>query len=242
LPLDGTSAMVLEIKPMAKKISGPVVFGAGSAATPRIDGDLLRIDHASGMPGAEESLGVLLPEELTVKGMKLNGRDEAYTQTGRYIDIRASFSGVPFSQGQDVRLSASANSDVFTGQFTVPGRILRQLASRKLSWPVPWDKADYETTWLVPERLLLYAQFAEPQQRDEVHLQIDGKVVNLEKAYSSVRVHEPSFVGWYADLSGISPDIVHDVRIQLPATAVSRFQGLFFDNVEAEWTEEIVSR
>jgi hypothetical protein len=66
--------------------------------------------------------------------------------------------------------------------------------------------------------------------------------VNLRKAYSSVRVHSASFVGFYADISEIKPDVEHSLEINLSELAGGSFQGLFFDNVEPEYTEALSIR
>ena len=49
-----------------------------------------------------------------------------------------------------------------------------------------------------------------------------------------------TFVGWYADVSALAPDVPHAFEVRLPALAPGRIQGLFLDNVEAELTSEIV--
>jgi hypothetical protein len=126
------------------------------------------------------------------------------------------------------------------GSFTIPGRVFEQLARRRARWPIRWTREDLETTWLVPERLLLFVQMAEPKDEMVVSLKLDGRPLELKRAYSSVRVHGPSFVGWYADLSQIAPDREHSVELWLPLTLrPGQFQGLFFDNVETEYTDSV---
>ena len=46
-------------------------------------------------------------------------------------------------------------------------------------------------------------------------------------------------MGWYADVSALDPDRTHSVRLTLPKLADGRFQGVFFDNVENEYTDQL---
>jgi hypothetical protein len=126
-----------------------------------------------------------------------------------------------------------------TGSFVVPDRIMQQLARRQESWPIPWTKEDYQTTWLAPERLLLFVQFAEPEDTMNPRMLLDGSPFELTRAYASVREHPESFVGFYADLSRLTPDTSHTVRLTLPTLDPGRFQGVFFDNVETEYTTQL---
>jgi hypothetical protein len=70
-------------------------------------------------------------------------------------------------------------------------------------------------------------------------LRFDGQEVPLEKAYSSVRTHSLSFVGFYADVSKLQPDREYQVDLRVPDLRPGQLQGLFFDNVETEYTGEI---
>ena len=68
---------------------------------------------------------------------------------------------------------------------------------------------------------------------------LDGQPLQLTKAYSSVRVHQASFVGFYADLTNIQAEVKHEIRLKLPPLTPGQFQGVFFDNVETEDTQEL---
>jgi hypothetical protein len=83
----------------------------------------------------------------------------------------------------------------------------------------PLDPGDYQTTWLVPSRLLLFVQFAGRRDSMNESAPLDEKPLVLKPAYSSVHVHAASFVGFYADLSGITPDVRHTIKLQTPETA-----------------------
>ena len=94
--------------------------------------------------------------------------------------------------------------------------------------------------WTAPHRLLLFVNVAEPVDGMRVTLTIDGKPVALTRAYTSAHPQAVgnTFVGWYADVSALEPEKPHAFEIELPPLAPGQFQGLFLDNVEAEYTEE----
>jgi hypothetical protein len=238
LPMHGTTAMVFEIEPFDNVESAPVVYNAGERATARLNEGALNIEHASGEPGTENEIGVLLPTDAKVLALTLSGAKSNFTQYGRYILINAKFGGAQFTQAQQVALK-SADDGSLAGSFTIPARIHAQLNQREADWPIPWTGEDYSTTWLAPQRLLLFLQFAEPSGNLNPTLTIDGHEVELKKAYSSVREHAESLVGFYADVTSLAADTLHRVVLKIPSQSTSRFQGAFFDNVEPQFTESI---
>lgn len=245
LRLEGTSATVLQLVPTADLASEIVVFGASSvdpahSVQSTFDGEILKIDHAAGEIGTQAEVSALLPREGQVKQLQINGQKVPFVQHGKYISARVKFAGAAFSHSQQVSLKEEADGS-FTGIFQVPSRIKSQLARRRDSWPIPWTKEDYDTTWLVPERLLLFLQVAEPSDTTPVKIEMDDSPLQLQRAYTSVREHPESFVGWYADLSQVDPDRAHTVRLSLPKMEPGRFKGLFFDNVEGEFTEHLAN-
>ncbi|MDQ2944406.1 MAG: hypothetical protein M3Y27_00400, partial [Acidobacteriota bacterium] len=243
LGLDGTSATVLEIEPAPDTVQQSVVFGsAGTKGQPELkpvlDNGVVRLEHVSGEPGTLQELGVLLPDQTIVRRIIVNGKSVPFAQNGAYVSSSIRFAGIRFAHSQQVDLTGGANGN-FTGRFAVPQRIFERLATVEKAWPVHWNTDDYKTTWLVPSRLLMFIQFAEPKDTMKVSMMLDGAPLELTKAYSSVRAHGPSFVGFYADLSRIKPEAAHAVALQLPLGATGQFQGVFFDNVEPELTEQI---
>ena len=64
-------------------------------------------------------------------------------------------------------------------------------------------------------------------------------MVELRKAYSAVRAVRSTFVGFYADVSSLAADRPHRVELRLPALAPGQFRGLYFENVEPEYTSVI---
>jgi hypothetical protein len=241
LTLDGTSATVFEITP-APALSEPIVINAisdgPSSPSARLTNGTLVLTHAAGEPGSQQEIGVLLPDSSAVRKMTLNGEDVQPAQAGRYVSTKVRFAGRRFRQAQEITLSPDAEGRLH-GSFLVPQEILAQLEARKKAWPIPWTKEDYETTWLAPERLLLFIQIAEPDDAMKIAATLDGRPLALSRAYTSTRVHGPSFVGLYADLSKIAPDVQHSFRLELPHLKPGQFQGVFFDNVQPRLTHAL---
>jgi len=71
---------------------------------------------------------------------------------------------------------------------------------------------------------------------------VDGRPVDLLKAYASVRAVPRNFLGFYADISLLTPDRDYKLDLELPpGLKAGRFQGVFVENVETEYTTEIVN-
>lgn len=241
--LDGTSATVFKIQPLVASLKAPLpvnAFAEPSKAPPSatVDHGKLKLEHVSGEPGTSVEIGALLAANSPIQRMTVNGRALPHQQHGRYVFTHVSFAGTRFAQAQQIDL-AEGSGGAYTGTFVVPERICAQRKIIEQAWPIEWRPEDYQTTWLVPKRLLLFLQFAEPEDTMAVALRLDNKPVPLSKAYSSVRAHAASFVGFYADLSTIKADVPHTVMLQIPSGRGQRFQGLFFENVLPELTEGI---
>jgi hypothetical protein len=156
------------------------------------------------------------------------------------VEVQLRFDGAEFRRLQPATIGDSTFAGgMVRGEFTIPKRVFDQLAARKRAWPIPWTTEDSLTTWLVPERLLLYAQFAEPNDEWNVRLRIDGQSVEMRKAYTAVRVVPSTFVGFYADVSRLEPDRSHRFELEIPAVRPGQFRGLFFENVEPEYTSVV---
>ena len=242
LPLDGTSATVLKIEPV-NGLDEPLLFNSAvlhSDLQPsvKVIGTEVSVAHAAGEPGTQEEIGVLLPEDLRISRFRINGQIQHFLQYGRYVDAKVPFDGIRFAQAQEISLYSDSKG-ALTGSFVVPRRVFDQLNARKKQWPIPWTPEDSKTTWLAPSRLLLFVQFAEGTDSIKVSAHLDGRPLALKPAYSSVRAHAASFVGFYADLSGIAPDVRHTIELQASETAKAKLQGIFFDNVEPQFTKAL---
>ena len=242
LTLDGTSATVLEVIPI-EKVESPLLFNSASVqsvvpASVKLKEGALSIEHAAGEPGTVQKVGVLLPANSNVSGVTINGNAAKFTRSGSYVEAQVQYKGPRFAQAEEIALGPGAAGSL-KGTFLVPQRVLDQLAARKLAWPIPWSLEDYESTWLAPERLLLFVQLAEGNDKGKVTATLDGQPLRFQSAYSSTRVDARSFVGFYADLSRIAPDVRHTIELQMPQLERGQLQGMFFDNVTPQLTELI---
>jgi hypothetical protein len=237
--MDGQSAVVLEVRP-APAVASPLLFGApGSAA---LTSGVLDVSGVRGEAGTSAHVQVLVPEGRTVASARVNGVELPFQQPRPgVVEIDVQFAGARFRRAQQVgQYDAASTGGTMKAAFSVPARVFDQLSSRQAAWPIPWTPEDYRSTWLAPQRLLLYVQIAEPDDRWEPRLRIDGRLVELRKAYSAIWAARRTFVGFYADVSLLSPEREYQVELELPDLAPGRFQGLFFQNVETEYTGAIV--
>jgi len=242
LSLDGTSATVLEVIPEAE-VNRPVLLNASAlhGATPptvELNGSALLVAHVAGEPGKLQKVGVLLPANRKVSRMTVNGNAVKFTQSGSYVEVQVQFAGARFAQAQEIAVAPGSNGTL-AGTFAVPQRVFDQLADRKLKWPIPWTQGDYETTWLAPERLLLFVQIADGNDSMKVEGTLDGQPLRLKPAYSSSRIDAPCFVGFYADVSAVTPDVRHTIELRIPRLGPGQLQGIFFDNVTPQLTENL---
>jgi hypothetical protein len=243
LTLEGTSATVLELIPRSEFGKDNLVFGLTSIDPSKPlqatrENGVLKIDRIAGPMGETGEASILLVDDKLLQEVHINGKSLPFVQHGRYVSVPLKFAGSNFSHSQEVALHTEADGSL-VGTFTVPNRVQSQLEKRRELWPIPWTKEDHDTTWLVPDRLLLFVQIAEPSDDMAVKVEMDGFPLALAPAYSSVRKHSQSFVGWYADLSTVEYDKPHSIRLTLPSPERGHLQGVFFDNVEDEYTEEL---
>lgn len=229
LDLDGTSARVMELLPTTVLVTQQLFNSSGKV---ELDSGSLRITGARGEVGATETLIVALAANAAITTAIVNGVPVKFTRTATGVSIPVTFAGAPFRHSQRVDDS---------GTFTIPQRIFDQLAARRAAWPIPWTPEDYRTTWLAPHRLLLYVQFAEADDQWAAALRIDARPVDLLKAYASIRPNKRNFTGFYADVSLLAAEVPHHLELTLPAGLKSgQFLGVFFENVETEYTTEIL--
>ena len=150
------------------------------------------------------------------------------------------FAGAPFAQYPQIgAVDPAFAGGRFSARFTVPQRVFDQLAARRETWPIPWTAEDYRTTWLAPERLLLFVQIAEPDPSWEARLTIDGRVVELRKAYRPFERRRARSSGSTRTCRCCRPTASTRSKPQFPRLRPGQLQGVFFENVETEFTEVV---
>ncbi len=239
--ITGTCATVLQVSPaVSKPLQVLNAFGRAS-----LRGGELEVEALQGEYGTKKLVQVSLPPNTQVRTARANGQLVPFFVKNGVASLAITFEGEPFAPAQWVPLEFSGvNKLSATGSFTVPHWVLRQLTRRKLAWPVSYTPDDLTASWLGPDRLLLFLSIAEASDQMAVSLVIDGKPYPLKKAYNSVykEVNSPgTFVGFYADVAALADGAKHTVQLSLPKTLTpGQFQGLYFDNVEAELTSHVV--
>ncbi len=242
VPMGGCEARVLEISPAPapEEFKEPLLFNAPGQAAWRAN--RLTLTGVAGEPGSEREILVVLPPGKRVLAMTVNGVRTPYKKRGDILTATVKFAGRPFGRAERVGTADGAfTGGAFKGSFRVPARVFKQLAARKAKWPVAYTEDDLLAPWLGAHRLLLYVQVAEPDAKMNVTATLDGKPLELRKAYNGIYGHYPerTFLGWYADASGVAPDADHALEVVLPALPAGRFQGVFFENVEPESTTSL---
>ncbi len=236
LPLEGAQAVVLELAPAT---AAPLPRLQNAPGTVSLNGKTLTATHVSGPIGHAVALQVVLPPGKPITTLTVNGARHAFTRDGDVVTAPVQFGGARFGQLQPVvPYDAAFAGGIVHGTFTIPARILEQLRRRKAAWPIPSTEDDLRATWLAPERLLLHLQIADPRESLSVSMTLDGAPAALQKAYTSIYPQgaDNTFVGWYLDVSHLAPDTPHTLSVSVPPLQAGQFQGIFFENVETEYT------
>jgi hypothetical protein len=245
LPMDGTSAWVLDVSPAAE-CSLPLLLNVQGSA--RLTDGKLQLTDVKGEVGTWADIQVMMPEGTAVEQVKINGKKAPFKKRGNIIHVECGFEGSYFARNHAVTTYDPAfDGTVVTGAFTIPKNIFSQLKARKKAWPIDWTEEDLVCTWLAPERLLLYVQIAEPDWEMELGMKLNGKPVEVKKAYSSRTPGSMSkgrgnntFVGFYLDVSDLKAGREYELEVTLPPSLKpGQFQGVFFENVETEYTDKI---
>jgi hypothetical protein len=187
---------------------------------------------------------VRVPPSRVLSKVTVNGRAPAtFAQKAGRISLPVTFAGARFDHCQQIgAYDRNFSNTLYRAEFTVPQRVFTQLAERRKAWPVPYTEEELLATWRGSDRLLLYIHIADPDDKWALGLKLNGQPVEVKKAYSDVFPlgRERTFTGFYADLSHVKPDTRYEVEVTLPdALQPGQFQGLFFENVATEWTDEI---
>jgi hypothetical protein len=241
LTLRGREASVYEIFPAPAEITEPILFNARGAAT--LSAGRLALADVTGEVGTKGPLVVRVPEKARVRTLTVNSVVHPFKADPGVVTATVRFAGKAFGQSQSAGdVPAGFAGGLYKTRVTVPARVFTQLAERKKSWPVNYTDDDLRAPWLGAWRLLLHIPIFEGTDAMDVSLKINGLPVDVLKGYGSVYPHSPrSFLGHYADLSRVRPDSPIDIEVSLPTLRPGLFEGIFFENVETEYTKRIVA-
>ncbi len=242
LTLPGREAAVYEIFPAPEEIAEPILFNVRGAAS--LESNRLVLTDVTAETGAVRPVVVVLPAKARVRTLSINGVGHPYKADPGRITATVRFAGRVFGRSQSAgEVPAGFAGERYKTRITVPARVFTQLAERKKAWPVDYSEDDLRAPWLAPWRLLLHIPIFEGTDSMAVSLKVNGQPVEVLKAYNSVYPHAPerTFLGFYADLSRVRPDTPVDIEVGLPTLEPGRFQGVFFENVEPEYTKRIMA-
>ena len=254
IPMDGVTARVFRVEPAASVLNEPVLFNCIGEV--KIEGDVVTIDQATGLPGESITVMVGLPARKTISALIINGMENSFSQSGKTVSAAITFAGIDFRKAQQIgTYDAGFAGETVEQEFMIPQRIFTQLENRKKAWPVTYTEDDLIAPWLDPSRLLLYVQIAEPYfeklvgtetrkipiRASELKLEIDGKPIILKEAYNGVYPYvERSSLGFFTDISGLSSDKSYQIKLTLPkGLKPGQFQGIFLDHIVNEYTTAI---
>jgi len=242
IPLAGREAAVYEVFPGPAEVAGPILFNVRGEA--ELSSNRLALSGVTAEPGTSRAVLVLVPKDARVRTLSVNGVGHPFKLEAGRLTASVRFAGRAFARSQAVgEVPPGFAGGPFKGRVSIPARVFAQLAERKTSWPVAYTDDDLLAPWLGPWRLLLHLPIVEGTDALEVTLKVNGKPVEVRKAYNSVYPHSPArtFIGHYADVSGLKPDTAYEIEVTLPPLEPGRFQGVFFENVETEYTKRIMA-
>lgn len=239
LRMEGNTAVVLSVAP-ASGITQPMLFNSTGKAA--LTGTKLALTGVTGEIGSTSSLIVALPQAKSITSVTVNGKKVKFTQKGRAVSMDVAFAGTQFSACQQVGIyDPKFEGTKFKGEFLIPSRIIAQLKARKQAWPVNYTADDLRAPWIGPDRLFLFVNIPEFDSKAQVSMTIDGKPYELKQAYNGIYpTGNQTYIGWYADVASLKPDTKHQVEVAIPeGLRPGQFQGLYFDNVETEYTQAL---
>ena len=242
LTLPGREAAVLEVFPAPAEITEPILFNVRGTA--KLVSTQIVLAGVTGETGTRRPIVVRVPEKTRVRSLSVNGVGYPFKADKGIVTATVRFAGKAFSRSQSAgEVPADFGGGIYKARISVPARVFTQLAERKKAWPVSYTEDDLRAPWLGSWRLLLHIPIIEGTDAMDVSLKINGLPVEVLKAYNSVYPHaaERTFIGHYADLSRIRPDSPCDLEVSLPTLEPGRFEGVFFENVETEYTKRVLA-
>jgi hypothetical protein len=240
LGMGGNEARVLSIRPRQATDRSPMLFQVTGLAA--LVGRTLALTEVEAEVGTVQDILVRLQGTGKVETLTANGIPVKFRQSGNVIQAQIRFAGEAFHAAQGLwTYDGSFSGGTVKASFRVPARIYDQLQARYRGWNVPYSEDDLIAPWLGSHRLLLFAQAAEPDDSKDIGMTIDGKPIQVRKAYNNIYGNNKrNYLGSYADVTFLEPGVEHAIEVVIPGMPAGRFQGLFFENIEYETTRLIV--
>ena len=130
----------------------------------------MAISGASGLTGSNIKLVVRLPSHHSVSTIVINGRSFPASSVKCFgTKDHCVGTNVRFAGSSSLRSNTMAGpppqhtqDGSYSGDITVTSAMLTQLQERQAHYNIPWIQEDFDASWLVPSRLLLYIYAARP--------------------------------------------------------------------------------
>jgi len=227
--------------------AGGVVVALKGASAPTGSTTELRVRTPTVTAAAAAKMGV--EAAAAVPTVTVNGKTCTTTtrNAAGELVVRPTFAGAPVHHAMPISPGAVPPQPWAGGwlntTFVVPSAMKAQAAARSTAYPIDWAPADYKASWLVPSRLLVYAFVIKPANDMKLTLMVDGAPANMTTAYNSRGLPHPrTFLGFYYDASKLTADTPHTLSINVPKGGESGvFQGLFWENVDTEYTTDVAA-
>ena len=234
--MDGGSALVLQIVP-AEKSDEPVLYNSPGTATAgrqrRCGSRASRRGRDDGGPADRRAV-----REGHGRQIGATTRCPCGGKSGLDRSARAP---------SRARASATISSSTtyrrdFTGgaveaTFRVPQRVFDQLAARRKAWPIPWTEED------LPQHLARAGAPAAVRADRRAGRPVDRVAEDRRPAggaHEGVRLgaRQPAKLRRFLRRRSRSPpDVEHRLELEVPTgLKPGQFQGVFFENVETEYT------
>ena len=220
------SALVLQLLD-APLVDLPQLIGSVGTVTLG-KGGALAVSGAAGEAGQPASLTVLLPPGAALPpSATVNGASAAVASAGRHsfgglaVRLTGRWGGAPLRNLQEVGSTPPAFAGgEWSASLAVPPAALAQLKARNASYPLPYDAADANVSWLAPGRLLLWVKHtAIANDSFAVEGTWGGEALAWRRAYNTIVPNPTRFTGWFADVTAAAAALggeAKELKLKLP--------------------------
>mmetsp|Transcript_82401 Transcript_82401/g.217385 ORF Transcript_82401/g.217385 Transcript_82401/m.217385 type:complete len:299 (+) Transcript_82401:2-898(+) len=163
-------------------------------------------------------------------------------------EVDVTFAGTPIEHGMPIsstRVPPTFSGGWFNTTFSIPSAIFDQLKARQANYPISWTANDRNASWLDPSRLLMTIAYAHPLTTAAPRARLIGASLKILWASNSrngpASASQSCFTGYYIDASSFPPEAMHALSVWMPSVAPGDFQGLFWDNLDTEYTNQVVA-
>jgi len=261
----GGSVRILQLSKWDVTSANPVAFNIACESI-TLDEKSVTITNASALAGSKVPVVVRLPASATATALVVNGKTFPGTSVTCALKEKCISADVTFAGDASLRYNAIAApapttlSDNYNAHVTVTTAMKTQLAERQAKYNISWVEDDKDASWLIPSRLLLYIYVARPTPAlPTPKVKIDGKNVAVARQYNSRGNHAivppgggavagntaKTFLGWYVDCSGLTPDASHGVAISFgwddEQHAEHPFSGIYWNNIQDALSKDVVA-